>query len=244
MNGRLDLHDYLIKPIQRICKYPLLIKELLKYTPSGCAEHSELKSALEKMEKVLVTINVSKGYAESEKLTWQFFRTCENYTGPGIRVLGNIIKQSNVMVLDVTNEASEGELNNEGASTASKKISSRKISLFKEWFFITKPKRHGQILKYFWKNEELVWCDDESDKAFRFYLRHVPSGNTMEINMATGKEKEDLLPLLTKHMTMKTFAVNKSSDEKIQGKTWNKYFTTKLERSNSAIGEIIRKKSK
>lgn len=33
-----NLHDYLIKPVQRICKYPLLFKELLKCTP---AEHPD-----------------------------------------------------------------------------------------------------------------------------------------------------------------------------------------------------------
>ena len=40
----LDLNSLLIKPIQRICKYPLLLKEILKNTEEG-AEHEVIEHA-------------------------------------------------------------------------------------------------------------------------------------------------------------------------------------------------------
>lgn len=33
--GGLSLHSYLLKPFQRITKYPLLLRELLKVTPGA-----------------------------------------------------------------------------------------------------------------------------------------------------------------------------------------------------------------
>eukprot|EP00002_Diphylleia_rotans_P016949 TRINITY_DN3295_c0_g1_i5.p1 TRINITY_DN3295_c0_g1~~TRINITY_DN3295_c0_g1_i5.p1 ORF type:complete len:957 (-),score=199.16 TRINITY_DN3295_c0_g1_i5:390-3260(-) len=42
----LDLLAFLIKPVQRLCKYPLLLKELLKHTPEDHEDHVTLKNAL------------------------------------------------------------------------------------------------------------------------------------------------------------------------------------------------------
>ncbi|TPX37626.1 hypothetical protein SmJEL517_g00698 [Synchytrium microbalum] len=53
----LDLGGFLIKPVQRLCKYPLLLKEILKYTPETRADHAALKLALEKMQGVVSLVN-------------------------------------------------------------------------------------------------------------------------------------------------------------------------------------------
>ncbi len=34
---------YLIKPVQKICKYPLLMKELLRYTPAEHPDHDSIE---------------------------------------------------------------------------------------------------------------------------------------------------------------------------------------------------------
>ena len=78
----LSLESFLIKPVQRICKYPLLIKvvfffwfmkrgseppqELLKNTPAKHPDHDPLESALKRMEDVVTTVN-SKTRALDDK---------------------------------------------------------------------------------------------------------------------------------------------------------------------------------
>ncbi|ETN46879.1 uncharacterized protein HMPREF1541_01068 [Cyphellophora europaea CBS 101466] len=60
-NGRkaLTVGDLLIKPIQRICKYPLLFDELLAYTPSSDdpSVHAELEIVLQCLRDIVESVN-------------------------------------------------------------------------------------------------------------------------------------------------------------------------------------------
>lgn len=71
MEIRLD--GYLLTPVQRICKYPLQLAELLKYTKPEHSDYENIKEALEAMRDVAVLINERKRRMESlEKLAaWQ-----------------------------------------------------------------------------------------------------------------------------------------------------------------------------
>uniref|UniRef100_A0A8C5LFU3 T cell lymphoma invasion and metastasis 2 n=1 Tax=Jaculus jaculus TaxID=51337 RepID=A0A8C5LFU3_JACJA len=51
------LESYLIKPVQRVLKYPLLLKELVSLTDRESDEHYHLTEALKAMEKVASHIN-------------------------------------------------------------------------------------------------------------------------------------------------------------------------------------------
>lgn len=79
----LNLTSYLIKPIQRICKYPILLrvrtinfqlfsiiiswkkKELIKNTPENHPEFNTLSSAMDKIEQVVSYINENKRFQEN-----------------------------------------------------------------------------------------------------------------------------------------------------------------------------------
>ncbi|XP_018910365.2 spermatogenesis-associated protein 13 isoform X1 [Bemisia tabaci] len=75
MRGLIEipLDGYLLTPIQRICKYPLQLAELLKYTKPDHPDHEQVSEALEAMKNVAVLINERKRRMESlEKLAlWQ-----------------------------------------------------------------------------------------------------------------------------------------------------------------------------
>ncbi|XP_049771951.1 spermatogenesis-associated protein 13 [Schistocerca cancellata] len=75
MRGLIEipLDGYLLTPVQRICKYPLQLAELLKYTKVDHPDYEKIKEALEAMRNVAVLINERKRRMESlEKLAaWQ-----------------------------------------------------------------------------------------------------------------------------------------------------------------------------
>ncbi|XP_014327868.1 T-lymphoma invasion and metastasis-inducing protein 2-like [Xiphophorus maculatus] len=52
-----SLESYLIKPVQRVLKYPLLLRELVSLTDAESPEHTHLTEALRAMEKVASHIN-------------------------------------------------------------------------------------------------------------------------------------------------------------------------------------------
>ncbi|KAJ8390573.1 hypothetical protein AAFF_G00101790 [Aldrovandia affinis] len=58
LEHKLGLDSYLLKPVQRLAKYQLLLKELLKYSV-GCERVSELQGALAAMLDLLKSVNDS-----------------------------------------------------------------------------------------------------------------------------------------------------------------------------------------
>jgi len=59
-----DLDSLLVKPVQRILKYPLLLAELLEVTPDGHPDRASLSSAFQEVTNISVRINEMKKRAE------------------------------------------------------------------------------------------------------------------------------------------------------------------------------------
>lgn len=57
--NNMDLNSQLIKPVQKLCKYPLLLKEILKHLPEDDPECKNVEAALTKIEGMLDRINKS-----------------------------------------------------------------------------------------------------------------------------------------------------------------------------------------
>jgi len=53
----LDLGAFLIKPLQRLCKYPLILKELLKNTPVESADYKEIELLQQRCAEVVTMVN-------------------------------------------------------------------------------------------------------------------------------------------------------------------------------------------
>ncbi|KAI5732897.1 hypothetical protein M8J76_005446 [Diaphorina citri] len=67
----MPLSSFLIKPMQRITKYPLLISKILEHTPAGHADRPYLEEALAKAEEFCTQVN--EGVREkqnSDRLEW------------------------------------------------------------------------------------------------------------------------------------------------------------------------------
>eukprot|EP01126_Amoeba_proteus_P058214 TRINITY_DN7491_c0_g1_i8.p2 TRINITY_DN7491_c0_g1~~TRINITY_DN7491_c0_g1_i8.p2 ORF type:complete len:315 (+),score=72.54 TRINITY_DN7491_c0_g1_i8:100-1044(+) len=60
------LMSWLIKPLQRLCKYPLLLRELIKHTPEDWKDHVTLLKAEKKIGLTVLMVNEETRKAEQE----------------------------------------------------------------------------------------------------------------------------------------------------------------------------------
>ncbi len=61
----LDLGQLLLKPVQRTCKYPLLLQELLKATSTDHVDHGNVEEAIAKTSAVVSSLNEGQKLLES-----------------------------------------------------------------------------------------------------------------------------------------------------------------------------------
>ncbi|XP_030012588.1 intersectin-1 isoform X2 [Sphaeramia orbicularis] len=67
----MPLSSFLLKPMQRVTRYPLIIKNILENTPESHPDHSHLKAALEKAEELCSQVNEGVREKEnSDRLEW------------------------------------------------------------------------------------------------------------------------------------------------------------------------------
>lgn len=95
------LECYLLSPIQRICKYPLLLKELLKRTAKKHADYPAVEEALQAMKEVCSNINETKRQMEKLEALEQLQSHIEGWEGTNLTDIctelllhGNLLKIS------------------------------------------------------------------------------------------------------------------------------------------------------
>ncbi|KAJ3122490.1 Phosphatidylinositol 3,4,5-trisphosphate-dependent Rac exchanger 2 protein [Nowakowskiella sp. JEL0407] len=79
IRSKLDIRDFLIKPIQRICRYPLLLNELIKTTEPMSPSYSDLLEAHTIMKKIACEIDDAKWLLENIQRTDTFFSRLEDF---------------------------------------------------------------------------------------------------------------------------------------------------------------------
>ncbi|KAI9184571.1 Guanine nucleotide exchange factor for Cdc42p [Blastocladiella emersonii ATCC 22665] len=88
-----ELPSYLIKPIQRICRYPLLLKELLKHTPRD--QYGELVDDLtdgfEAIKRVVDAVNEARRMHENLLVKEDLERRVEDWKGHDVNTFGNLL---------------------------------------------------------------------------------------------------------------------------------------------------------
>ncbi|XP_077592217.1 phosphatidylinositol 3,4,5-trisphosphate-dependent Rac exchanger 2 protein [Stigmatopora nigra] len=83
-NTEVPLEGYLVAPIQRICKYPLLLRELLKRTPKKHADYTAVQEALQVMKAVCSNINEAKRQMEKLEVLEEWQSHIEGWEGSNI----------------------------------------------------------------------------------------------------------------------------------------------------------------
>lgn len=97
VNGLL-LSDYLIKPVQRICKYPLLFKALIGYTSEDHSDMPLLKKAEALMNKAAMEVNRARQDQKSAQDLKEIDEAMEGYTGGSLVVAGRFLIKSGTLI--------------------------------------------------------------------------------------------------------------------------------------------------
>ncbi|KCV71873.1 hypothetical protein H696_01284 [Fonticula alba] len=70
----LALSSFLLTPAQRVCKYPLLLREILRYTPEGHPDQAALVDILQQMTDIVNMVNEEKRALEAAERLVAFER--------------------------------------------------------------------------------------------------------------------------------------------------------------------------
>ena len=76
---QIPLEGFLLTPVQKICKYPLQLAELLKYTSTEHPDYQDVCQALDAMKKIACLINERKRRMESIEKIAQWQATVEDW---------------------------------------------------------------------------------------------------------------------------------------------------------------------
>lgn len=104
-----ELQSYIIKPIQRLCKYPLLLKELIKNSPeilvnSNDTISNELVMANQSMKEVANRVNEAQRRAENVGYLQSLVERVSNWRGFNLKDQGELLYHGIVGVKDAENE--------------------------------------------------------------------------------------------------------------------------------------------
>ncbi|KAG5513318.1 hypothetical protein PMAC_001381 [Pneumocystis sp. 'macacae'] len=93
-----ELPSLLIKPIQRICKYPLLLK-VFKYLLLFYPHYEELKQGMHAIKRVTDRVNETRRRQENEVVVMELERRIEDWKGHNVSSFGALLLEDIFMVL-------------------------------------------------------------------------------------------------------------------------------------------------
>ncbi|CAO3642873.1 unnamed protein product [Cunninghamella echinulata] len=93
-----ELPSILIKPVQRICKYPLLMKELVKSTPSTWTYYDETEEGLNAILRVASKVNETKRRQENHAIVQDLKKRVYDWSITDIDDYGNLLLHDRFMI--------------------------------------------------------------------------------------------------------------------------------------------------
>lgn len=99
IKNKMELQSFLLKPIQRLCKYPLLIKELFQASSPSSAYYKELELGLEVSKKIASNMNEHQRKLENEIVMKELvIKRVANWRGYDISKFGDLITHDKVVI--------------------------------------------------------------------------------------------------------------------------------------------------
>ncbi|KAL6928330.1 hypothetical protein ACO0SA_003068 [Hanseniaspora valbyensis] len=99
IKNKLELQSFLLKPIQRLCKYPLLLKEFYQASNANSQFYKELEIGLEVSKKIATNINEHQRKLENEVILKQLVvDRVVNWRGYDITKFGDLLSHEKVVI--------------------------------------------------------------------------------------------------------------------------------------------------
>ncbi|KZT58615.1 hypothetical protein CALCODRAFT_508068 [Calocera cornea HHB12733] len=98
IDARSELQAFLIKPVQRICRYPLLLKDLLKVTPPTNPHHKSVSDGLQAAMAYADHVNESQRQYENAQTVRGLRRRVEDWKGHHLDNFGDLVLDEIFMV--------------------------------------------------------------------------------------------------------------------------------------------------
>ncbi|AET39831.1 Rho family guanine nucleotide exchange factor CDC24 Ecym_5031 [Eremothecium cymbalariae DBVPG len=109
IGNKMELQSFLLKPVQRLCRYPLLLKDLLKLSVKSKADVNikELQTALEISKSIARSINENQRRTENHEVVKKLYDRVLNWKGYRIAKFGELLYFDKVNIS--TNNSNEPE---------------------------------------------------------------------------------------------------------------------------------------
>ncbi|PIA17612.1 Dbl homology domain-containing protein [Coemansia reversa NRRL 1564] len=195
---RLSIGDFLIKPVQRICKYPLFLRDLLKHT--NVTEEPDTSKMLEHAITLLRGIceGVDQVQQQIDSLKLRHRLISNYFDNPElplsvVRKLGEVLLSGPLYIADCGKKGPE---------------SPRLLGcvLFKRFFLILKCKRARTLVPQFWfPLHTMRVVDDGLVHSWR--LEHNKSAQFMVFQAKSSQEKHMWIDALTKAVAVSAFRI-------------------------------------
>ena len=174
----LHLEDFLMTPVQRLCRYSLLLRELKKYTEDD-RQVQELDLAMKKIDAIVDEINVSTRGIENQYAIQELSQRFQNYAdyapqhGELITPSRRLVKEGNVHIIMTCVTSAEkkedlptGSLGSLSSSLSSSMRSSfshptgTELILFNDVLLMVRVYSSGKLKITDWLNLNEVLLDD------------------------------------------------------------------------------------
>ncbi|KAG0174549.1 hypothetical protein DFQ28_005884 [Apophysomyces sp. BC1034] len=99
-----ELPSMLIKPVQRICKYPLLIGQLIKSTKSDWPHYVEMEEGLESIKRVAEKVNETQRKHENIQVVEDLKKRVDDWKGQSIEGYGSLLLQDKLHMSSTVHE--------------------------------------------------------------------------------------------------------------------------------------------
>eukprot|EP01102_Stenamoeba_stenopodia_P000594 TRINITY_DN10579_c0_g1_i1.p1 TRINITY_DN10579_c0_g1~~TRINITY_DN10579_c0_g1_i1.p1 ORF type:complete len:565 (+),score=123.64 TRINITY_DN10579_c0_g1_i1:137-1831(+) len=175
----LGIEAYLIKPIQRLCRYPLLLREVIVNTPADHPDSENLKKAQAKISEVVSAVNNASKLQENLAKILDIQNSIEGFSEDLVTPSRRFIREGNLIL----------------SFKAKGKGRKRRCYLFNDLILYAKLRNKSKTLVYGGKFPlevtRVVDCSDTPDMKNFFELLERSSNASCYLSASTYEEKKE-----------------------------------------------------